>query len=238
MSNNLIRIIEKDNPLRLVNSKLEKDDYLKYKILNSSLTVECDLKENRANYILKVNLMKKVNDGFIWFNRFDKDTKARFIGVNIEHSTISTQHDTKFDDDGNLYEISLIIPYTEDENEKIRFTIRYEKEIKHEIVSKVGINKRMLVNLFNSFASECDEFCFNVKFKNKGIKVNSVISPGEKDLDTKAVKITKSYMTPLQFIPVTILVDTGYYKLSKAFILYIWPIIVTVIGFLLSFLKS
>jgi len=215
--------------------KLEENDFEKYSILDASLTVDCDLKKGRAEYSLDILIQKKTTHDVFWFSRFDKEGEALFTGVDIKSDNFETTHENKYTENNFLSEIKLTIPATERADSKIRFTLGYSKRIKPTTISKFGKNQRLLLNLFNAFASNCDEFKFTIRIINpQKVNIKSVDCPGEKEIGNKEVIIIRKNLAPRQFSPITILIDRGYYTTVRIILIYIIPIV----GIILSLIST
>ena len=223
-----------ESTVNYVSSRLEDKDQFLYKIVDAKYTIDIDLKNKRAEYNNDILIEKIVKDEIVWFTRFDKDAKAEFIGAYIVNHV--TNHSCKKNGSDALDEISLVIPKSDVDNEQVRFNIRYKRNFHTETVSDIGKSKRILIGLFNSFASYCEQYTKEIKLNNGKVNIISILSPAEKNKDNNKITIYKSNLSPKQFLPVTILIDEGNYKFNKILNKLLWSVISAVIGFILGLL--
>lgn len=221
-----------ENKVDKTTSRLEDKDQFLYKIISAKYVIDIDIKNKRAEYKNEILIEKIVKDKIIWYTRFDKDANAEFIGAEIENH--ETNHNCKRNANNFLDEISLVIPESNIEKEQVRFFLRYNRNFHIETISNIGKSKRILIGLFNSFASYCGDFTKEIRLNNGKVNILSILSPAERNKENNKITINKSNLSPKQFFPVTILIDKGNYKFNNFINKFLWVVISAVIGFILG----
>jgi len=217
-------------------SRLEDADRFLYRVDLARYDIKCDPMTGRSDYLLTVTLTKKKDKAFTWYTRFEKDAKAEFIGANITNPNINTTHQIKLGNDGFLEEIAIIIPDSIKSGQSLTLSIHYKRNVnKYKVTEALGA-KRILLGMFCALASECTRLEKKISFESKKARIISVLTPAERNYSDSEIILTKDNLAPQQFTPVTILLDTGNYRLLQLLNKVIWAFVTSVISFILGML--
>jgi len=214
--------------------RLEDADRHLYRVDLARYDIKCDPQTGRSDYVLTVTLTKKQDRAFTWYTRFDKEAKAEFVGATITSPNINTTHQTKLGNDGCLEEIALSIPDSIKSSQSLTLRIQYKRDvIKIKVGDALGA-KRVLLGMFCSLASECTRLEKKISFDSKSARIVSVLTPAERNDSDSVVSLSRDNLAPQQFTPVTVLLDTGNYRLLQHSYQAIWAVASAIFGFVLG----
>lgn len=131
-------------------SMLEEADRSLYKVDHAEYDISCKPETGRSEYKLTVKLTKKVDSAFYWYTRFEKGSKAKYLGVNITSPKIPTTHQLSMGDDGSLREIAIELPDTVKVGESVTLWLHYMRNVERVEVVDAGFlgAKKVLLGFF------------------------------------------------------------------------------------------
>lgn len=214
-------------------AKLSPDDKDKYIIEQSTNEIICNLSTRKAEYLCSYKLKRVSNEPISWYSRFDNNSEMKLIGITHNINGIEGGPEYYIEEDNGSKSIRIEIP-TNIEN--YEFTIKYNKKFSLSEVSSIGKNKRVLIHFFFSFASICNSFSAKIKFISSKINVINLLTPANSDNGKHEININQNYLSANQFVPVTALVDVGFFKYISVGDKLLWAIISGGVGVALGFL--
>ena len=213
--------------------KLSPDDKDKYIIEHSGNDIICNLSTKRAEYTCLYKLKRISNEPITWYSRFDSNTDLKLIGVTHKKNGIKggPEYSIEEDDNGSK-SIRIEIPK---DMKHYEFTIKYSKKFSLSEVSSIGKNKRVLIHFFFSFASMCNYLSANIKFISSNINIINLLTPANIESDKNEIIINQNFLSANQFIPITALVEVGFFKYISVGDKLLWAVISGGVGIALGF---